>query len=109
MGGATNQQGQANASNQINQFLGNLKSGIPGLGADAKTIAYDSYGFGMSALYAALAAGAKEGGKLGGPIGWTGAVVSLVVGGAQSENRCDVIETTEKSIFLGHLFTVFAK
>lgn len=67
------------------------------------------YGFGMLAIYGALAAGAKEGGKLEGAIGWTGAVVSLVIGGMQSEKRCDVIGTIAKSIYLSPLFTVFAR
>jgi hypothetical protein len=100
MGGATNQQGQANASNQINQFFGNLaaqgwtnKDGT----VNANNKASDVFGIGTTALYSALAVAAKETGNMPGPIGWTGNVVSVVIGVAtapsQSSTTCAIFGT----------------
>ena len=79
MGTAINSQGQSNATNQLNQFLGNLNAQLYTGKDGTANAAADVYGAGTSVLYGSLALAAKETSVLPGPIGWTGNAVSAVV------------------------------
>lgn len=87
--------GSTSTSNStVNQFLGNLNSqGYTGNGGAANAAA-DAYGAGVSLGYSGLAVAAGEagyvGGKLPGPIGIVGNLVTLTVGAATAGNWCSL-------------------
>ena len=81
MGGATNPNGQANATITINNFVGNLKANLPGNSAENN--AGVAYSAGVSTLYGSLSVASQEV-KVFAPLNVVGMVVHATIDSAKA-------------------------
>lgn len=81
MGGATNPNGQANATITINNFVGNLKANLPGNSAENN--AGVAYSAGVSTLYGSLSVASQEV-KVFAPLNVVGMVVGATIDSAKA-------------------------